>query len=138
MEADLGHPVVGGGDVAHRRPQDAPAAVARADDRDVERLARLVVLGDPVHQLLARLPVRLVDQVERGGQQVGVGDDLRVQPLAGLGHVGVQGLPTSAASSFPSAPASFSNVEESMSPCTPVAVRMLSLPRAFESVPLSF
>ena len=34
VEADLGHAAVGGGDVAHRRPQDAPAAVARADHDD--------------------------------------------------------------------------------------------------------
>ena len=45
---------------------------------------------------------------------------------------------TSAASRFPSAPASFSNVEGSMSPWTPSAVRTASLPRALESVPLNF
>ena len=104
VEADLGHPVVGGGHVAHRRPEDAPAAVARADDRDVERLARLVVPGDPVGERLARLTVGLVDHVERGGQQVGVGGDLRGEPLAGLGHVGVQGLPHLGGVEFPVAP----------------------------------
>ena len=55
-------------------------------DRHVERLPRLVVLDDPVHELLTGLPVGLVDHVERGRQHVGMGDDLGVEPLAWFGH----------------------------------------------------
>jgi hypothetical protein len=58
----------------------------------VERLARLVVPGDPSGESVARLGVGLVDHVERGGQQVGVGGDLRGEPPARVGQVGIKGL----------------------------------------------
>src|SRR5208337_865565 len=92
VEADLGHSVIGGGDVAHRRPEDATAAIARADDRDLERLPRLVVLDDPLNELRTGFPVRLVDHIEGCGQHVGVSGNPGVERLAGLGHVGFQAL----------------------------------------------
>src|SRR5271166_954005 len=52
VEANLGHAVIGGSNVPHHRPEDAATTVPRADHRDRQRLPRLVVLDDPVHQLL--------------------------------------------------------------------------------------
>ena len=57
VEADLGHPVVGRGEVPHRGPEDAPPRVARADDRDVKRLPRLIVRRNPAGELLAGFSV---------------------------------------------------------------------------------
>src|SRR5271157_2083064 len=82
VEADLGHPVVGRGDVAHGRPQDAATAVPGTDQGHVKGLTRLVVPGDPVHQPVAGLAVRLVDHVERGRQQVDVRRESWEKPFA--------------------------------------------------------
>jgi len=58
----------------------------------VERLPRLVVLDDPVHQLLTGFTVCLVDHIEGCGQHAGVRGNPGVERLAGLGYVGVQAL----------------------------------------------
>jgi hypothetical protein len=55
----------------------------------METPTRLVVLGDPARQLLARLAMGLVDHVERSGQQIGMSRYLRAQPTPGLGDAGL-------------------------------------------------
>jgi hypothetical protein len=89
VKAYLRHPVIGRRDVAHRRPEDAAAGIARADHDDIQWCARPVVFGDPFHQLPTRQPMHFADHIERRGQRIGVHPDLRQQPHAAFRHGGL-------------------------------------------------